>query len=313
MANLSVAFYIVAKWSGSYPQYFNLTRIFDGNPAGGAYSPHIFDTKNATNNPSRDNPYVQGHVAALWNDYGPNATSYIEMYYSIRDGLPALGDKQWGGDLLHSEYDDIFETLQAAIPAQNLDRRIPSRTSTILEYDFGASAGDGVVVDSSGNDYHGVNHGCSISASVLALRNGCSVTTPLDTKGRNYTLSFSVMPASTASGPLFSGSASSLVAGNGSINNVTLITSGNAYSLNYSLPLYAWTHVALVGAGNATYLTVGAGPEISTMQFTVTIGVNGAGFVWDLAMAVEAPVASIGGGGFEGFIKDVRLVDAAFF
>lgn len=49
-------------------------------------APNIFDTSNNTNNPSRDNPNVLGQVAALWNDYGPNATSYIEAYYALRDG-----------------------------------------------------------------------------------------------------------------------------------------------------------------------------------------------------------------------------------
>jgi hexosaminidase len=68
--NSDDGFYLVAKWSGSYPQHFNLTRIFNGNPAGGAYAPYVFDTSNVTNNPARDDPSVLGQVAALWNDPG---------------------------------------------------------------------------------------------------------------------------------------------------------------------------------------------------------------------------------------------------
>lgn len=68
--NSDDAFYVVAKWSGSYPQKLNVTRVFQGAPDGGPFSPNIFDISNATNNPAKDNPFVLGHVMALWNDFG---------------------------------------------------------------------------------------------------------------------------------------------------------------------------------------------------------------------------------------------------
>ncbi|TPR11931.1 Acid trehalase [Aspergillus niger] len=140
--NSDDAFYIVGKWSGSYPQYLNKTRVFHGDPANnGPYAPNIFSTSNATDNPPRNNPYVLGHIAALWNDYGPNATTYLEAYYSWRDVLPALADKQWGGDILEEEYDDVFDALHAVIPGQNLDRHVPSKTDLILHYNFANATG----------------------------------------------------------------------------------------------------------------------------------------------------------------------------
>jgi len=45
--NSDDAFYIADKYSGSYPQSFNKTRIFHGDPAGRAYAPNIFSTMNA--------------------------------------------------------------------------------------------------------------------------------------------------------------------------------------------------------------------------------------------------------------------------
>lgn len=299
-------------------------------------APNIFDTSNNTNNPPRDNPNVLGQVAALWNDYGPNATDYIEAYYALRDGyeilffkpsknqqsqdtdtdskssLPALGDKQWGGDLLLPEYNSIIETLIAATPAQNLDRKIPSKsnTSTILSYQFSNAVSNGsAVIDSSGNGYDGINNGCLTSNGTAFFHPGCSISTPLTSKGRNYTLSFSVKPTSSIPGTLFSGPESSLHAGNGSISNVTLITSGNAYSLNYSLPVNTWTDVSLIGKGNATFLNVGSGNSGDTMEFLTKLGVNGDAFVWG-PMAILAPLAMIGGD-FEGEMRDVVLVDGA--
>ncbi|KAE8381193.1 glycoside hydrolase superfamily [Aspergillus bertholletiae] len=237
--NSDDAFYIVGKWSGSYPNTLNKTRVFHGNPAGGAYAPNIFDTKNATNNPPRNDPHILGHLAALWNDYGPNSTSVLEAYYSWRDTLPALADKQWGGDVLEEEYDAVFDKIHAAIPGQNLDRQVNSRTDTILHYKFDTDAA--TVVDHSGNGYAGVIRGCHVQNSALVLSDGCYVDTPLSSKGRDYTLSFWVNPTSPTPGTLFAGPDSMLLNGNGSISNVTLISGGNPYSLNYSLPLDTWT------------------------------------------------------------------------
>ena len=163
VVNTDDAFYMVGKWSGSYPQYINTTRIFHGAPGGGPYAPNIFDTSNAANNPARDNPNVLGHMPALWNDFGPNSTSVIEAYWSLREGLPALGDKQWGGDLLMDEYESIIDRLRAAIPGQNLDRKVPSKTSTIFSYDFTNSK---KAVDMSGNGYDGTIKGACVISGV---------------------------------------------------------------------------------------------------------------------------------------------------
>lgn len=88
---------------------------------------------------------------------------------------------------------------------------------------------------------------------------------------------------------------------------MTLITAGNAYSLNYSLPVNTWTDVSLVGKGNATFLTVGRGNGTSMMEFLTKLGVNGDEFVWG-PMAILAPLAKIGGD-FEGEMRDVVLLD----
>ncbi|GAB7355847.1 hypothetical protein MBLNU459_g6509t1 [Dothideomycetes sp. NU459] len=323
--NSDDGFYVVAKWSGSYPQSLNLTRVFHGDPAtGGAFAPNIFDTKNATNNPSRDNSKVLGHVAALWNDYGPNATTYSEAYYSWRDGLPALADKQWGGALTEGEYARVFEVLHAAVPGQNLDRSIRSKSSTIVHYDF-SSSGSGsygtswspstLVRDLSGNGYD-AHTNCNSSRSGgdagIVLSPKCAITTPLQSKGRNYTLSFSLFPTADTAGVVFSGRDSALLAGNGSSSSVMLVAAGNAFALNYTFPVGVWTHASLIARGNQTFLGVeGANRTgVTEMEFLTKVGINGERFVW-APIAVEAPVASFGGGAFEGMLKEVKLLDYA--
>ncbi|KAK5111916.1 hypothetical protein LTR62_004648 [Meristemomyces frigidus] len=299
-------FYLVQKYSGSYSQQLNKTLIFHGNPLGGAFAPNIFDPNNATNNPPRDSPYVPGQIAAQWNDYGYNTSTYLEAYDAWREGLPALADKQWGGKLTEDQYDAIFEILQASTPAQNLDRTIKSKTSTILHYDFASDDNSsGVVQDLSGNSYDG-HTTCWIANNSIHFDNNCSLTTRLTSKGRNYTLTFDIHP-NGVDVPLFTSPDSQLRSGNGSSTQIMLFSAGNAFALNYSLPLNTWTQASLVGRGNQTFFAVDGGEE---MEFTTTIGVNGAFFVWT-TMAITAPLRTIGGGGFRGKMKNITLVDYA--
>ncbi|RFU29499.1 hypothetical protein B7463_g6828, partial [Scytalidium lignicola] len=305
--NSDDAFYLVGKWSGSYPQIINITRVFHGAPDNTAYAPYIFDTHNSSNNPPKNNPYVLGNVMALWNDYGPNATTVQEAYWSVRDGLPALADKMWGGDLELSEYETIFPLLHPSIPGQNLDQSIPSKIDVIFNFASAKTLGNRLM-DTSGNNYDGTLHDCKISpGGVIEFKSGESyISTPLGSKGRNYTLSVSVNPTSAAPGSLFSGPDSSFLHGDGSISNITLVSGGNTYSLNYSLPINKWTSISLIGRDNRTFLSVGS----EEMEFNTRLGINGASFVW-APIAVEAPLAKIGGGGFVGQMKDIILKGTA--
>jgi hexosaminidase len=304
--------YIVNKYSTSYPQHLNRTLIFYGDPLGGAFAPNIFDPNNATNNPPKDNPKVMGHLAAQWNDYGYNTSTYLEAYYSWRNLLPALADKQWGGHLQDCEYDDLFAALQPVAPGQNLDRDVASKTSLILRYIFSpkprpwAWGQSDEVKDLSGNHYNGKTN-CGIVEGALQFVSGCSVTTPLTSKGRGYTLSFTMKQTSSTPGPLFRGPDSELWSGNGTSSKVMLISAGNAFPLNYSLPVGEWVDASLTARGNRTFFSVDSGRE---MEFTGKIGINGEFFEW-VTMAVVAPLQTIGGGSWEGMMKGVKLVDYA--
>ncbi|OBT86725.1 hypothetical protein VE02_06268 [Pseudogymnoascus sp. 03VT05] len=312
MVNSDDAFYIVGKSAvNSYPRSLNLTRVFAGNPAGGAYAPNIFDSKDATNNPPRDHPGVLGHIAAQWNDLEPNATTVSEAYYAWRGALPGLADKQWGGDLTLEEYEGVFDTIHAAIPAQNLDRSIRARSDTIAHYKFDSHPKNlGKINDYSGNGYHATLHGCSISNSEIKFDGKCYIETPLQSKGRNYTLSFSIKPTSDKSGAIFTGKDSILTTGNGGSKQVTLSAGGEAYSVDYSFPVGSWTEVSLIGAGTQTFLTVKSeSGETSTMEIQTILGLLANGLK-PAVIAIEAPFGTIGRG-FEGFMKDVVLKKTA--
>ncbi|KAH7305874.1 family 20 glycosyl hydrolase [Stachybotrys elegans] len=299
------AVYVVGKWNLWYGPEISLDFLFHGAPGGKPFSPHIFDSRNETANAPRNHEAIFGHIAPLWNDYGPNATTVLEAYYAWRDAIPVLADQQWGGEATEEDYARMFPVLHAKAPAQNLDRKVETKTATIMDLDFakGRVCG-GRFQDMSGNDYH-INTNCANSAEGLIVEPGCEAATPLESKGRNYTLSFGIKPLSDSKGPIFTGKDSALWYGNGTVDRVMMFSGESVYALNYTFPVGEWTQATLRAEGKRTYLDVEGG---DSMEFLTIIGWNGNRFVWE-KMAFEAPIAKIGGGGFEGIISGMKLTD----
>ncbi|KAI0429943.1 beta-hexosaminidase [Xylaria sp. FL1042] len=328
--NSDDTFYVVNKWSGIYPAKVNIAKSFHGNPAtGGSWQPYIFDTNNSTNNPERSNKYILGAIAPLWNDYGPNATVYSEAYYAWREGIPALADKQWGGDLLEGEFATVFPALRASVPAQNLERSIPSKGSTIFRYgsesrdptDVGPrdTSSDRRVGDLSGNGYDAITNCAQTSNNTLLITPTCSLKTPLSSKGRNYTLSVKLYIDSIEKqdATILSGEDSTLML----TPNISLFASGNYYRLNSTLPLKTWVELSIIGRDQQTFAIIqetslqepfpSASPDISVAEeFQAVLGINGQLFVW-APIAIEAPIAELSGAGWTGELAGLVLTSEA--
>ncbi|KAI1484681.1 beta-hexosaminidase [Biscogniauxia mediterranea] len=321
--NSDDTFYTVNKWSGSYPQVVDTARTFDGNPAdggGGPWQPFVFDTKNSSNNPARADALVLGSVAPLWNDYGANASVYSEAYYAWREGIPALGDKQWGGDLSAAEFAAVFPALRPRVPGQNLERAVPSQGPVIFSYSSSSSSPSSrdddttttlTITDASPNAYH-ASASCALTpAGTLAISPSCALRTPLSSKGRDYVLSLTLRVDALGPDTPDTANTTVIVAGADSSllllapNVVTLFASGNYYALNATVPLGRWVELRVAGRGNRTFAGVGALGEEEGQEdwedweeeeeeFRAVLGINGEYFVW-APVAVEAPVAQVGG------------------
>jgi hexosaminidase len=89
---------------------------------------------------------------------------------------------------------------------------------------------------------------------------------------------------------------------------VTFVTGGNAYVLNYTLPVDVWSAVKVIGLNNATYFSVTEqGKKEEVHEFTATIGTVSSAYVWNNPMGIEVPLQTIGGGAFEGYLSQVEL------
>ncbi|KAF4120812.1 hexosaminidase [Geosmithia morbida] len=300
VVNSNDDFYVVQKWSGSYPQTINQTKVFHGSPDGEKWYPYIFNQNNVSDNPFRNNSFVLGAIEAQWNDYGSNASVCSEAYYSWREGIPSLADKHWGGNLTWSDFADVFPKLHPSIPAQDLERAIPSRDSTILDYSFDKEhqadgAGQHIVRDASQNGYDATTT-CRQDGSALSITPDCSLTTPWSSKGRNYTLSMTLkvdgLPHGTNT-TIITGADSTLML----TPNITLYAGGNYFRLNSTIPRGQWVDLSLIGRGNQTFATVvtsKGGKLLSSEEFLTVMGINGDYHVWDI-MAIEAPVKEVTG------------------
>ncbi|KAG9312512.1 glycoside hydrolase family 20 protein [Chiua virens] len=181
---------------GGFPQTLNLSLLFSGASAeDGGWSPNIFTVNDPANNTAYDNSGIRGAIFALWNDWGPNATTPLETYYQLSQSLAVFAEKTWAGSGLRSteltmeQFEAAYSPLNAHTPGQNLNRVVT-----------GKSSGDVVFVfeDLPSFPFH----------------------TGVESVGPPYTLSFSVRPRAsdvqttgdTTNSELFKGTDSSLYA-----------------------------------------------------------------------------------------------------
>ncbi|KAJ5787880.1 hypothetical protein N7457_002870 [Penicillium paradoxum] len=111
-----------------YPQFFNNVRVVNfADQNGWQWDPQLFNPVNTTEQP--DAEAVPGALLAAWNDSGPDATTQLEAYYAIRDGIPVVASRAWTGTrgprLNTQTLTQSIARLSSQAIGQNLDRRLP--------------------------------------------------------------------------------------------------------------------------------------------------------------------------------------------
>ncbi|OSD03296.1 glycoside hydrolase family 20 protein [Trametes coccinea BRFM310] len=284
--------YIVMKQSGSFPQQLNQTRLWDGAnvDAGGIWDPHVFDRGNASNNPSITDPRLKGAIMAVWNDHGPTASTFLEAFYALKQGLPVVASAGWQAasrpnHLTHDAFLAGYPPLEAAAPGQNLDRLIPSKGAVVVDYDLTTHSASARVEDRSGNGYD-----ARVVDDVLR--------TPLGSKGFNYTLLLRAKldgsPSTLLSGP---DDSFGVEAAQGGGLTLAFTSSNITYLLsNFTLPAEhsksTAREIVLTATENGTSAFVDG---VHAGDFLVSIDQTSV-----LApMAFVAPVQTVGGRGIE--------------
>ncbi|KAI0673902.1 glycoside hydrolase [Trametes maxima] len=258
-----------------FPQELDQDLMWAGAPGGRGWAPNIFSATDPTNNTRADDPNLRGAIFALWNDWGNNATTALESYYQLARSIAVFGEKSWAGSnvrptaLTRTQFDAVYPALNAAAPGQNLNRVVkPVRGNIVFEYPGPHT----------------------------------SLDTHVPSVGPPYTLSFSVKPdeESPSTGLLFSGADSKL-----HVANLTFEATGQLYALGYVLPSDRYTAVMIHATREHTCAVID-GDEASPRYWYTLMDIWG-DYMALGNMSFAAPSAHIGGDGFRGTIKDVKL------
>ncbi|KAI4672990.1 uncharacterized protein J4E78_001493 [Alternaria triticimaculans] len=111
-----------------YPQFYNVTRTMNfANVPGWQWDPSLYNPVNTTEQVEPGARGNKGALLAAWNDNGADATTQLEAYYAMREGIPVVAARAWAGargaKIDPTELADSIALLATKAPGQNLDRR----------------------------------------------------------------------------------------------------------------------------------------------------------------------------------------------
>ncbi|KAF2686778.1 glycoside hydrolase family 20 protein [Lentithecium fluviatile CBS 122367] len=175
-----------------YPQFYNVTRTVNfANEPGWQWDPSLFNPVNTTEQLEPGASGNKGAILAAWSDSGPDATTQLEGYYAMRDGIPVVAARAWSGRRgVNISAEDLPTTLDALVPmapGQNLERRLaaPSigaqSTTPLLSW----TRGSGYAANTS------MGHGSYGPPYTLTL----TATSPFTLIGPETTLSINTVPS----------------------------------------------------------------------------------------------------------------------
>jgi hexosaminidase len=112
-----------------YPQFYNITRTLNfANEPGWQWDPSLFNPVNTTEQLDPNASGNKGAILAAWSDSGPDATTQLEGYYAMRDGIPVVAARAWSGargvNVSAEDFTATLNTLIPMAPGQNLERRL---------------------------------------------------------------------------------------------------------------------------------------------------------------------------------------------
>jgi hexosaminidase len=64
---------------------------------GWQWEPSLYNPVNTTEQVQPGASGNKGAILAAWNDNGPDATTQLEAYYAMREGIPVMAARAWAG------------------------------------------------------------------------------------------------------------------------------------------------------------------------------------------------------------------------
>jgi hexosaminidase len=131
-----------------YPQFYNVTRTMNfADVPDWQWEPSMFNPVNTTEQLQPGASGNKGAILAAWNDNGPDATTQLEAYYAMREGIPIMAARAWAGArgvsvnreelsdsiafLVRTDETQCLETLLTHLSFIYRRRKHPPRTSIV--------------------------------------------------------------------------------------------------------------------------------------------------------------------------------------
>jgi hexosaminidase len=111
-----------------YPQFYNVSRTLNfANEQGWQWDPAMYNPMNRSMQLEPGLKGNKGAILAVWSDNGPDATTQLEGYYAMREGIAVMGARAWAGargvKINEAELAASVKLLAGKAPGQDLDRR----------------------------------------------------------------------------------------------------------------------------------------------------------------------------------------------
>ncbi|KAI7765376.1 hypothetical protein LZL87_007127 [Fusarium oxysporum] len=170
-----------------YPQFFNESRVFNfADKEEWQWTPADFNPVKMSLQLKSDEERLRGATLAAWNDNGPDATTQLEAYYSMRRGIALVGGRAWSGSrgpkLLEETSDTSIDFYSPRAPGQNLDRvvSLDKENGTLLSW---TRSDGGEKEVRLGYDSKGMNYTLTLSIAGTFTLTGPDNTLSLDKEG----------------------------------------------------------------------------------------------------------------------------------
>lgn len=177
-----------------YPQFYNNSRTLNfADVPKWQWEPSLFNPVNTTEQLEPEASGNKGATLAAWNDNGPDATTQLEAYYAMREGIPVMAARAWTGrrgiNITTENVNASVRYLASMAPGQNLDRRPTSLrpTSQASKSIISWTQRDGAMAQTFGKGSYGPPYTLSLN-----------VSSPFAIKGLDTSLSISNVTKNTA-------------------------------------------------------------------------------------------------------------------
>lgn len=183
-----------------YPQFYNTSRTLNfADVPGWQWDPSLFNPINTTEQLEPGSNGNRGAILAVWNDNGPDATTQLEAYYAMRNGIPVMAARAWAGrrgvNITTKEVDASVRFLAGMAPGQNLDRRPASlrSTSPVVNPIISWTRRDGAMAQTFGKGSFGPPYTLSLNASSPFAIQGLDTSLSISNVTTNITANTSVL------------------------------------------------------------------------------------------------------------------------